>query len=280
MKNSMYNILKLTVPPVDGTYGVEIEAEGKNLANPNPNTWRCENDGSLQSGHQAIEYVMPVPRDLKGVRKSLDELQKCYAAAGTQVIETDTSGVHVHINVQEYTPKELFTLITTYLVMEELLITYCGPSREGNHFCLRIKDAEFILHEFVRAAQERKFGHLKNENIRYASLNPCSLFKYGSLEFRAMRGTGNLDAIYEWVEILDRVKQAALNFKSPNEVIMSMSLNGEDNFIRAVLGDKAKLFLDVSGHKQMVREGARLVQPLAFIPNWEAFKDVKTNPFA
>lgn len=279
MKNTMYNIIKLEVPRTDGLYGVEIEAEGRNLPMQVP-TWRVERDGSLVSGFEAFEYVMPAPKDLRGVKAALDELGKQYNRYATEVVETDTSGIHVHVNVQEYSPKQLFTFITTYLVMEEVLLTYCGPSREGNHFCLRVKDAEFILHEFVKSATTRKFGNLNDDNIRYASLNPCSLFKYGSLEFRAMRGTGKLDLVYEWVEILDRVREAALKFGNPSEVILSMSMDGERNFIRTVLGDKVHLFINIPHVDKMIRNGARLVQPLAFLPDWNAFKEVKNNPFA
>ena len=279
MKNTMYNIIKLEVPRTDGLYGVEIEAEGRNLPAQVP-AWRVERDGSLVSGMEAYEYVMPAPKGLVGVKEALDALAHQYNRYATDIVETDTSGIHVHVNVQEYSPKQLFTLITTYLVMEEMLLTYCGPSREGNHFCLRVKDAEFILHEFVKSATTRKFGNLNDDNIRYASLNPCSLFKYGSLEFRAMRGTGKLDLVYQWVEILDRVREAALKFANPSEVILSMSMDGERNFIRTVLGDKAHLFINIPHVDKMIRNGARLVQPLAFLPDWNAFKEVKNNPFA
>ena len=39
MKNTMYNIIKLEVPRTDGLYGVEIEAEGRNLPAQVP-AWR------------------------------------------------------------------------------------------------------------------------------------------------------------------------------------------------------------------------------------------------
>lgn len=58
-------------------------------------------------------------------------------------------------------------------------------------------------------------------------MNVFSLFKYGSIEFRAMRGTGDLDAIYEWVEIL-YVKNGAKQFKTPYDVILSMSEHGRE----------------------------------------------------
>jgi hypothetical protein len=178
------------------------------------------------------------------------------------------------------TPKQLFTFITTYFVLEELLVTYCGPAREGNHFCLRAKDAEWIINELITAATTRKLKNLDTDTLRYCSLNIISLFKYGSIEFRAMRGTRDLDAIYEWVEILDRVRVASLEFKQPSDVLSTMSFNGEEDFIKRVLGDKAKWFLKNGNANSMVREGARIVQPLAYSVDWNTYRDVNNNPFA
>ena len=277
MRNTIFNIVK-GLRPTEGQYAVEIEAEGTRLPVELDKYWSVHNDGSLQAGFEAKEYVMRGPTNLEGVKEALDYLDSVYKSNRTTVKETMTSGVHVHVNVQDYTPKELFTFMTTYFILEELLIKFCGDHREGNHFCLRAKDAEWIIDELVDSARTHKFGNLKNDNIRYCSLNPCSLFKYGSIEFRAMRGTRDLDAIYTWVKILDRVRLSAKNFPDPAEVAKLMSIGGESQFVRTVLGEYADMFL-VPGYKQMVKDGVRLIQPLAFCTDWNMYKDTSANPF-
>ena len=272
MKNDIRTLLGLK--KTEGRYGVEIEAEGNILPNDISAVWRVERDNSLQSGYEAREYVMKAPSDLNGVRQALNDLAKAYKYNGTQVYETDTSGVHVHLNVQEYTLKELFTLYTTYFAVEELLLTYCGEQRQGNHFCLRMKDAEYILQEYIMTATKRNLINLKTENLRYCSLNSLSLFNYGSAEFRAMRGTPDLDAIFEWVTILDRIRQAALEFPDPSEVVRVMSMGGEIEFIKRVFGDKANIFLAVKGCTNMVRDGVRMIQALAYCTDWSKYKAV------
>jgi hypothetical protein len=277
MKNT---ILSLTqVKETAGLYGVEIEAEGTNLPVDGVPLWRIDADPSLKSGFEGREYVMKKPSSLEGVAQALNQLDEAYTRYGSDVIDTVTSGVHVHVNVQDLTPKQLFTFIVTYFVLEELLLTYCGPSREGNHFCLRAKDAEWIIHELVGVAINRKLKKLDTDTLRYCSLNVISLFKYGSIEFRAMRGTRDLDAIYEWVEILDKVREASLEFAKPSDVLTTMSYNGEEEFIKRILGKKSVLFLDKKGAFSMVREGARTVQPLAFAVDWSTYKDENNNPF-
>ena len=280
MKNTIFSAIGLPAErKTNGEYGLEIEAEGHHLPLMAGKYWRTERDGSLAAGFEAQEYVFTRPLSLEDAAKAVDELAKTYERMGTEVIETETSGVHVHVNVQSYTPREFFTLVTTYLVLEELLLTYCGPYRQGNHFCLRACDAEGLVYELTQSAINRKFGNLNKEAIRYSSINVFSLFKYGSVEFRAMRGTPDLPAIWGWLEIIDRVKNGAKQFKDPQEVILSMSMNGEKNFITQVLGDKAELFTKVNGCEEMVRRGAQFIQALAFVPDWKAWKDEKVNPF-
>lgn len=279
MKNSILNLVR-GLHPTEGMYGIEIEAEGKNLPlDLNRDYWRVERDGSLQAGQEALEYVSKTPTSLEGIRKHLDILQAAYNLNRTRVLDSDTSGVHIHLNVQDYTPRQLFTLATLYFILEELLLKYCGESREGNHFCLRAKDAEYLVHSYCEAAESKNLGNLKNEILRYASFNTCSLFKYGSVEFRAMRGTGNLNAIYEWVEIIDRVRTAALDFPDPAEVARVMSMGGEHAFITRTLRDKADFFLRIPNYAELVKEGVRTAQPLAFAVDWSIYSDRKVNPF-
>ncbi len=277
MKNVIFSIIP-NLHQKEGRYAVEIEAEGRRLPLALEEYWSVHNDGSLQAGFEAKEYVMKEPGSLADVKKALDYLESKYKRHGTVVEETQTSGVHVHVNVQDYTPKELFTFIVTYFILEELLLKFCGEHREGNHFCLRAKDAEYIIDELVDSARTHKLGNLKQDNIRYCSLNPCSLFKYGSVEFRAMRGTPDLDVIYTWVKILDRVRLSAKNFENPAEVAKMMSMGGEAQFVRNVLGEYAEMFM-VPGYKQMVKDGVRLIQPLAFCTDWTMYKDTSANPF-
>jgi hypothetical protein len=277
-KNTILNVIGLK--ETRGLFGVEIEAEGHNLPTSTKPYWRIDADPSLKAGYEGYEYVMPKPTSLEGVKESLDFLDKQYNSFGSTVLETITSGVHVHVNVQDMTPKQLFTFITTYFVLEELLVTYCGPSREGNHFCLRAKDAEWIINELIDVAINRKLRKLDTDTLRYCSLNVYSLFKYGSIEFRAMRGTRDLNAIYEWIEILARVREASLEFKQPSDVLSSMSFDGEETFVRNILGDKADFFLRNPNLERMVREGARIIQPLAYAVDWNTYKDTNNNPFA
>lgn len=275
----MKTIRELTgVKRTVGDYGVEIEVEGKNLPRQLGDVWRVEKDGSLKTA-EAWEYVMPKPLDLLGVKKSLDYLAMSYLAHKSQVDESIRAGVHVHVNVQEWNIKQLMTFATAYYIIEDVLMNWCGPDREGNLFCLRTKDAEFILFRLYKTLSSRNLKHLNNDVIRYASLNFLSLFNYGSVEFRGMRGTGNLDTIYDWVRIIDDLKNASLKYDSPNDLMAAMSGDGGLAFFEAILPTTHTLF-DKKGIEESVRSAARRVQMIAFGIDWTTLSTPSINIFA
>lgn len=265
----------------EGGYGVELEIEGDNLPTDSVSRkkWRIDEDGSLKAD-EAFEYVMPSPLSLVGVKNSLSYLKGVFDENDAEIHDSVRAGTHVHVNVQEMTMTELFTFISLYFTVEDLLISsMCGTTREGNLFCLRAKDAEFVLFQIKQAIQTKDLWLLDSSMLRYCSLNVCSLFKYGSVEFRAMRGTQTFDDVMEWVEVLDELKQAIKFFPNPEAIIYSMSGDGEDNFLRKIFPTKHQLFLNHPNYRRMIRQGVRRVQIMAFATDWSDFDRPSKNPF-
>lgn len=250
--------------------GLEIEVEGRRLPIPNK-YWRCDRDGSLR-GEESMEYVLDRPSSLQTVEEALQNLQCCYKDNQTRIDETVRAGVHVHINCQKLTLTELYKFFVLYLVLENILIKYCGEYREGNLFCLRCQDAEFLLYALIRAAKDRNFlGHFHDDNVRYASMNVKALGDYGSLEFRAMRSTKDLDAILDWVKILLNLREVSKEFDSPVQIIEQVSGMGRKAFLEKCLGPFANFFNGVVGVDDLLAEGVQLAQCLAYCVNWKTW---------
>ena len=274
----MKNIRELiNLKPTGGLYGVEIEVEGKRLPTNLGSIWRIEHDGSLKG--ESFEYVMPKPLDLAGVKVALDYLDQSYKACATVVDDSIRAGVHVHMNVQDWNIKQLMTFSTAYYILEDVLMNWCGPNREGNLFCLRTRDAEFILFRLLKTLRSRNLKHLNDEAIRYSSLNYCSLFKYGSIEFRGMRGTGDLNVIYDWVRIINDLRESSLRFNDPNEIMAVMSGSGGVEFFEMMLPNTHHLFKK-KGFDEVIRQAARRVQMIAFSIDWNTIGNRGINPFS
>lgn len=259
-----------------GDVGVEIEVEGKNL----PTTtkyWRMEKDGSLR-GEENMEYVLAKPLTLAQLSIALKYLDKCYRDADSVVDESVRAGVHVHVNVQDLNIVELYNFMTIYLILEEVLVEYCGETREGNLFCLRACDAEYLIYRLTRAANHRHFRELVDDNLRYASMNVKALGTYGSLEFRAMRGTRDLSVIETWATILVGLREHAKTYTDPTDIVNGFSEGEVDGFLDAALGEHAHMFKKGDYRLKLMR-GMRQAQDVAFCCKWQDFLEPEKQMF-
>ena len=151
----------------------------------------------------------------------------------SKLMPSDRCGVHVHINMQQMTKKQVLNFAILYYILEDVLINYCGNDREGNLFCLRAKDAEFIIKMLQVFAQRINsaghFGRLIYPEYKYSALNFSALPKFGSLEFRSLKTPANVTKIEEWIKILLCVKDASLTFDNPPDICEVFSSKGCSN---------------------------------------------------
>jgi hypothetical protein len=258
---------------VPGEIGIEIEMEGRRLMPPNEGDasryWRYTEDNSLRG--QSLEYVLtsPVTRDEAPV--ALKSLSKLFRDNGCKLEPSDRCGVHIHVNCQELTFKQVINFACLYFVFEDMLVKWCGEDREGNLFCLRAKDAEYIVTFLTRVITTNSFRYMKEQDIRYASINFYALAKYGSLEFRAMRTPKDLALIDTWMNMLLAVKDASLAYSETYEIVEGVSANDAQQFTKMVFKDYAEL-LECDEQDDMIMEGVRRIQDLAYLPRILAAK--------
>lgn len=230
---------------VRGEIGLEVEAEGKYLPTGNLPSWNIENDGSLRGvfPDTRAEYVFRKPLPINEVKEALKELFNEGVRIGTKWEFSYRCSTHVHLNILDLTVDELNALVYTYLLLEEPLVRYCGRERIHNRFALRTQDAEqtleyihFLLSEGPAALA------LRNENqIRYAGLNLAALQKYGSLEFRSMRGTSDQGVLNNWIEAIYCLKKFCKEKTLQQVKQMFIELDSEA-FAKEVLGDLYNVF--------------------------------------
>lgn len=262
-----------------GDVGIEIEVEGRNLPNPEK-YWRREADGSLRG--ESAEYVLNKPMTLDQAAIALKSLTLDYKKAGTKADDSVRAGVHVHVNVQSLNIVELYNFMTLYLILEEILVKYCGPTRVGNLFCLRSCDADYLIDQLKNVARTRRFRNLVDDNLRYASMNVKALGNYGSLEFRAMRSTSDFDLIHEWASLLVHLREVAKTYPDPKDIINGFSEGEAFGFLERTLGKYANIFKDYEDIGPSLVRGMRIAQDVAFCTNWQAFLEPekpKINPF-
>lgn len=259
-----------------GEIGLEIECEGTHLFDAPISYWQTHQDGSLRAiqGHPPIEYVLRQPLSRVDVTKALTYLNKKLHEAGSKVADSTRTSVHVHFNCQTLTIKEIYQFWCVYAIFEEMLIDFSGDDRKGNLFCLSGKQAEYNVNLLEDAVRTENFNELFNENLRYTSCNFASLSKFGSLEFRSLRGTVNQDLIQTWIDILCLIKDKALAYDNPRKIVKHFLDIGPEAYISSVFGSRpslVKIFRDRPDRHQLMWDGMRMMRDVAYAIRWEKF---------
>lgn len=199
-----------------GEIGIEIECEGRDLPiDIQSKYWAVVADGSLRNG--GLEYILRNPIMRKDVSTTLREWRD--ATTGVVFDFTSRTSVHVHVNIGNYTIREVMNVFTAFWLLENVLVGLNGKTREGNLFCLRVKDAESLPIDLVESLEKGKPLNVCTDHYRYAALNPAAITKYGSAEFRFIKGTADIERIEFWVGALYQLVTTAKNFKNPEDVL-------------------------------------------------------------
>lgn len=269
--------------PVKGTVGIEIEIEGNKLPHENmtPAPWVYHNDQSLR-GEDTGEYVLGKPIEFDKVNKALSTLWGTFNKMGSRLDDSNRTSVHIHLNVQPFFLNRLTSFMALYFTVEEVLTEWCGEHRVGNLFCLRAKDAPAIISQIRRFIRMNMEAPLK-EHLHYSAMNANAIMKFGSLEFRTLRGVSDPNIIEEWIGILKRLYDLSADYKDPRDICGLFSGVGPLDFFEEVLGPKAYVIRNgISFSSEQLTdsmfEGIRLAQELCYARDWSVFKGVELKP--
>lgn len=260
------------VPP-EKLIGIEIEVEGYNLFKHPTKWWGVHKEDSLRQykGHLPLEYALTQPVTIEESEAALEYLLSRLLREKTELNLSERTSTHVHLNVQSWTVKQVFTLVCLYLLFEDILVEWCGAHRVGNMFCLRARDAQQFIRQLREIVQQQNYTWLKSkhsDNIRYVSCNLASLAKFGSLEWRALRGTSDKDVIMEWIKTLCCLHFQAGSFKNPIELIRVFESTGPVEFTNLIFGDDSAWLNAPNLHDRMW-DACRNIRELAFASKWE-----------
>lgn len=255
----------------EGMIGLEIECEGTHLFTTPFKYWACHQDNSLRAvkDHAPVEYVLSKPLDPPEIKKALEYLESKLKQAGSSVIHSNRTSVHVHINCQKLTVRQLYCFILLYIIFEEALIDWCSPERAGNLFTLRAKDSDYYITLLEAALKNENFRGW-SENVRYAACNVASIPKFGSLEFRALKGTVDIELITNWMSMLLNIMDQSLKYDNPVQIVEEFTRIGPLPFFRKIFAsDKLRSLLELqTGLSGKLWDGLRMMRDVAYTVEW------------
>lgn len=231
----------INIPKQNGDFGIEVEVEGDNLPVVDNIFWKNSKDGSLRNG---MEYIFTSPRRLKDIPVLLNRLDKLFKENNSKLSFSFRTSIHVHVNVQKLSYVQVLNLIYTYLLLETPLMSFCGENRKANRFCLQLEDAEGAMDvlNMLFSGKEQDILNIPHDGMRYAAINVEALRKYGSIEFRAMQGTMDIERIFLWCNALNKLRDFAIKQESPASIYDLYIKKEAKEFLDIVLEETAPSF--------------------------------------
>lgn len=265
-----------------GDFGIEIETETLEPYDyPSMKFWKCDRDGSLRDF--GVEYILKAPLAAPDLEVALEEFS---AADKLHVFRKGSisTSVHVHVNFLNDTFLNVANFLTTWSLVENLLIRYSGPDRLSNLFCFPLCDAEGTVEAWCNMLQtlgRKGFGKAapNNDRVKYSALNIAPLFTLGTLEARTFRGETDVEIINTWVGIIGKIKEFSLRENlTPPGVLEMWKYLGPTGFIDFI-------FQEYSGElkwddtSDLMKKNAFYAARIASaVKKWEGFAILKVKP--
>lgn len=190
--------------------GLEIELE--NITRDprkylNPPYWEITTDGSLrQIGNDTESLELRFAQPLGGAdAEHALTLLDSFFKRDKDIFCSERTGLHVHIDFRDFTLAQYRRFLYLYLLLEPLLYSFCEKSRENNIFCIPWYKTPSLIRNTLNSGElispDRNTANIKYA-LKYSGLNLRALGEKGSVEFRMLEATTNIDKIFQWVNIL------------------------------------------------------------------------------
>ena len=228
---------KVRVPDESSSnwYGIEVEMEDCKyiLSMPYPEyAWRIESDGSLRnSGAEFVSSPMQLPdavNALSWLYSSYDVLTN-----GRRPNFTWRTSTHIHMSTRHMSEEEFMKFLLLYLIFEKSLFRYCNETRRDGNFAVPLLESEEFLIQFfhnLKRIDRAKPGNIDFKNLlthwdKYSALGAFRLKDLGTLEFRHLEGTADMDKIVAWLCLINSLYLSSMSMKLEQikEVILQLN---------------------------------------------------------
>jgi hypothetical protein len=257
-------------------FGIELELEGRGVGMADVATkgWTRHHDGSLRG--ESIEYTTSGPKTFDESKGLVEDLFSKFKKNGVKFNDSIRTSTHVHLNFSDKKVKQAVNFFAVFTLVEEVLQYYSGEDRKGNLFCISAREAEGIVGVLADAIGRCDLSRFAGDRYKYAACNLSTLYKFGTIEVRTMRGATSAEQVNNWLSILNDMYVYSLKMQSPADLITNLSVMGDERLMRDIFSpanyrELMGAFPPVKTLHYSLMEGARLLQVFAYQHD-EAFK--------
>jgi hypothetical protein len=179
--------------------GFECEVEGVTVRGAQRvDGWVVKEDHSLRHGAEYVtDGVVTANKADVHLRKVLDYFRTAGAVLSVR------TGFHMHVDVTDLTNTEMGAFTAAYLLCEDGIYRYAGEDREYLGFCVRLGECSDELENaraMTVAEDGRTFlGNVPPHERRYCGFNMASIPRLGTVEFRHLPMSFDLDYLLNFV---------------------------------------------------------------------------------
>lgn len=240
--------------------GVEIEAEKVTSWDNDwalDSGWLITTDDSLRnSGREFITKPLRPDQLMPMLLSFYSEFDKWKWQA------TKRTGIHIHVDARDFTPKQLSAAATAYILSEVAFFDQVGPEREENIYCVPWYRADSdVSHvaNFVRqifstpdtkpkSTGPKSINHLlkmlKDYLCKYSAWYLEPLTRFGTIEFRHAPTFQSAQKLYDWAIACHHWTSRVQQFNSPGEVLAKFKSSTPRQFAMELLGETAVILPD------------------------------------
>lgn len=224
----------VVMPDPELIFGIELEIEDYPRGRPPYDGVRLTTDGSLRNN--GVEGIS-IPFKAKSFSTMLHGFFNMRPPI-TAANYSERCSTHVHMNVQDYNWPQLKVLCIIYQMFERLLFAFIGNDRKDNIFCVPWYESG-VTSRVLGDLQKNSDSVIKRW-MKYSALNLLPIRTQGSVEFRHMQGTCDVDLIMTWLRLLSRLSIYAKKtpYKTLMENVLQMNtVSNYDQFLSDVFGE-------------------------------------------
>lgn len=242
----------------DWMVGLELEIE-----NWNPDVTRAfggftfTDDGSLRPSSDGIGIeAISRPVQAKHVEKLLTAFFRKFDIKEGNY--TERCSTHVHVNVDVLTYQQLSSICLLYQTVESLLFNFVGGDRENNIFCVPWNQCSLSYKvvskiENIEEGDEIPFRRWQ----KYSALNLIPVHNQGTIEFRHMVGTCNVEKLMQWINLILCMVKYSIEHSLPEikEDILKMNTISNYNEWLTRVFDKYAVLLCTDRFEEVLSRG-------------------------
>jgi len=216
--------------------------------------WAIHSEGSLRNNGQEFVTAFPLPKEhlIKDIADLFTLLSNHKASFSPRC------SIHIHQNFQSSTVEELLKTLYLYLVLEDSLFRIAGKERKKSNFCVPLKETNLTNKLDWRDPEiqiQKRFSWKK-----YTALNLTRLQDIGTIEYRHLVGTYDMDVITKWIYIIDRIKSTHQDIPIEDFYGLLTSYNEIESLHKQLLGSCHSLLWDPQYSEEEVSSGLLFLQ--------------------